>query len=207
MKVVNGHLTEEQIEKYAMGKLSPVCCEDLEEHLLICNSCQLALEETDIYLTHMKAASARAEEANEHRTMWSKFGGGLPHWVASPLPAFAGLACAAAIFLVLYVPHPAPQKPQELTLESLRGGQLELPLLQAKRPVQLKLDATGLAQSSSYAVNIVDESGHLVFESAASRSQDAVVVRSELGLSAGKFLVRILDSKQQLLREFAISVK
>ena len=203
MKVIDGHLTEVQIEKYAMGKLSAASCEELEEHLLICNSCQLSLEETDIFLTHIKAASARMEVTKEQPPMWAK----MPAWIARPLPAFAGLACAAAIVLVLLVPRPAQQTPQQLTLESFRGGQLELPLLQAKRAVQFSLDATGLPQSPSYVVNIVDESGKLVFESTASRSQDAVTIRSDSGLPAGKFLVRILDSKLQLLREYAVSVK
>ena len=206
MKVADGHLTEEQIEKYAMGKVAPACCEDLEEHLLVCKSCQLALEETDIFLTHIKAASARVEVKKEVPPMWAKIGG-LPHWMARPLPAFTGLACASAILLVLLIPRPAPPTTQQLTLESLRGGQLELPLLQANRAIQFSLDATGLPESPTYQVNIADISGHVVFESTATRSQDAVKIRSDSGLPAGKFLVRILDSKLQLLREYAVSVK
>ena len=158
------------------------------------------------YRDELKAASARVEVKKEVPPMWAKIGG-LPHWMARPLPAFTGLACASAILLVLLIPRPAPPTTQQLTLESLRGGQLELPLLQANRAIQFSLDATGLPESPTYQVNIADISGHVVFESTATRSQDAVKIRSDSGLPAGKFLVRILDSKLQLLREYAVSVK
>lgn len=205
--VAGAHLTEEQIEQYAMGKLSPNCCEDLEEHLLICESCQLSLEETDTYLVHMKAASARVLEAKEQPSVWDKIRGGLSQWMAKPLPVFAGLACAAAIAVVLIAPRPAPQSPQQVTLESLRGGQAEAPFVEAKRAIQFSLDATGLPESPSYTANIVDESGKLVHEAPATRSNETVAVRSAAGLPAGKFMIRILNSKLELLREYAISVK
>lgn len=205
--IAGAHLTEEQIEQYAMGKLSPNCCEDLEEHLLICESCQLSLEETDTYLTHMKVASARVLVAQEQPSIWDKIRGGLSQRMAKPLPVFAGLACAAAIAVVLIVPRPAPPSPQQVTLESLRGGKAEAPYVEAKRAIQFSLDATGLPEAPSYVANIVDESGKLVQEAPANRSADTVAVRSESGLPAGKFMIRILNPKRDLLREYAISVK
>ena len=210
MKVVSGHVPEEQIEQYAMGKLSLNCCDALEEHLLICESCQLSLEEIDTYLTHVKVASARMLVAQERPSRWDTIRGGVFQWMSKPLPAFAGLACVAVgVVFVLTLPRPAMQVPQKVTLESSRGGQLELPLVQAGRAIQFSLDATGLPESPSYLVNIVDESGKLVYETTAIRSQDQqnVVVRADSGLPVGKFLVRILDSKLQPLREYAVSIK
>ena len=208
MNVASGHVPAEQIELYAMGKLSLDCCDTIEEHILTCESCQLSLEEIDSYLTHVKVAAARILVAQERPSMWDTIRGGVFQWMSKPLPAFASLACVgAAVLFVLIVPRTATQPPQQVTLESLRGGQLELPLVHASRAIQFSLDATGLPESPSYQVNIVDEWGKLVFETTAIRSQENVAVRADSGLPAGKFLVRILDAKMQPLREYAVSIR
>ena len=41
-----------------MGALSEKDCKPLEEHLLICLTCQIRLEEMDEYIKVMKAATA-----------------------------------------------------------------------------------------------------------------------------------------------------
>ena len=55
------HLPEETLEEYCFDRLSATETAEVEEHLLVCSSCQLALEELDDYIRLMKAATASLE--------------------------------------------------------------------------------------------------------------------------------------------------
>ena len=52
------HISEDELEKYALGRLPNADCEPLDEHLLICPICQSSLEAMDEYVIVMKAATA-----------------------------------------------------------------------------------------------------------------------------------------------------
>ena len=51
------HLSEDVLELYTMDKLPDAVCASAEEHLLICEACQLRLQETDEYVRIAKAAA------------------------------------------------------------------------------------------------------------------------------------------------------
>ena len=53
-----GHVPEDSLETYAMGKLSSEECALIEEHLLICPTCQRDLEAVDDYIQVARAAIA-----------------------------------------------------------------------------------------------------------------------------------------------------
>jgi Putative zinc-finger len=50
------HYSEPMWEDYAMGRLSGEECERLEEHLLICSTCQDLLAEVDQFIRVTRAA-------------------------------------------------------------------------------------------------------------------------------------------------------
>ena len=53
-----GHPDEDVFEAYIFGRLSETSVSGLEEHLLICEQCQVTLVETDEYVRVMKAATS-----------------------------------------------------------------------------------------------------------------------------------------------------
>jgi len=53
-----GHVPEDSLEAYAMGRLSGEECVLIEEHLLICPTCQRDLEAVDDYIQVTRAAIA-----------------------------------------------------------------------------------------------------------------------------------------------------
>ena len=57
------HVPEESFEAYAMGELSPSDCAALEEHLLLCSTCQTQLEDLEEYIRLMRAALVSVEVA------------------------------------------------------------------------------------------------------------------------------------------------
>ena len=56
----NHHFSLECLEEYAMDMLSEEDCTFLEEHLLICSSCQDRLADADEYIRVAKAAALAA---------------------------------------------------------------------------------------------------------------------------------------------------
>jgi anti-sigma factor RsiW len=55
---LEGHVPEDSLEAYAMGRLSGEECVLIEEHLLICPTCQRDLEAVDDYIQVTRAAIA-----------------------------------------------------------------------------------------------------------------------------------------------------
>jgi anti-sigma factor RsiW len=56
------HVSEDDLERYAMRFLPAPESEQLEEHLLICAECRDRLEATDECVATMKAAAAKIRE-------------------------------------------------------------------------------------------------------------------------------------------------
>jgi anti-sigma factor RsiW len=57
---LEGHIAEEILEAYALGKLSDSECAPLEEDLLLCPTCQDRLLEIDEYVRVVQAATERS---------------------------------------------------------------------------------------------------------------------------------------------------
>jgi anti-sigma factor RsiW len=59
----NGHVEESALELYALGRLGDHQSEELEEHILLCGSCQRRLQDMDDFIRSFRAAAARFPEA------------------------------------------------------------------------------------------------------------------------------------------------
>ena len=63
------HLTEDVLEDYAMGKFSGPDCVSLEEHLLVCSSCQTGLEAAEEYIRSVRAAIRAEAQQRTRKTL------------------------------------------------------------------------------------------------------------------------------------------
>ena len=204
--VTKDHLTEEQIEQYAMGKLRGDECDQVEEHLLICASCQDALEKADTFLTHIRVAGKRL--ADKPDSVWTKIPY-LPAWAARPLPAMAAGLCSLAFVLFLIVPKTqvTPLEQQQITLESIRGSNSDSVAAKAGQSLSLLLDASGLSESATtFSVKIVNDAGKEVLSGTATAQNGKLSMNVSRGLPAGNYFVRVYDSSVKLLREFVLLV-
>lgn len=63
---IGAHLDEESAEQYSLGQLSARKVAEVEEHLLVCNSCREMVTSSDSYVAAMRAAAEklRAKEKN-----------------------------------------------------------------------------------------------------------------------------------------------
>ena len=195
MRETHGHVDAEDLEQYSMGTSSLKTKVFIEEHLLTCEDCQDRLRETDDYLLAMRTASeqlrrdARAPKGREWR---------IPAW-------FPVLAAACVILLVgatlRLVRSPGPVVGVSLTALRSNGTGSSAP---AGRELMLHPDLTGLAEVSSYRLEIVDQTGHTVRQATFARGQNGVTVP---GLNAGLYFVRVYLPAGELLREYGLEIR
>ena len=101
----NCHIDEEEIERYSMGAMPEGAIAPFEEHLLICESCQLRLAQSNVYVSAMRQASVRLRSGPlKRRLPWLRF----PAW-SLPWPAWRWRlwrpVCGSAVWIRARLTH------------------------------------------------------------------------------------------------------
>jgi hypothetical protein len=195
----NCHIDEEEIERYSMGAMPKGALAPFEEHLLICESCQHRVAQTDVYVSAMRQASARLHaETLRPRLPWLRF----PRLV----PALAGLAMViVAAGLWLGRLDVGEAHPFAVDLAATRGSAIEA-TAPAGRWLLLRLDLSNVPASPGYRMEMVDSSGNRVWQATvAARGSKASfkVPRTQPGV----YFVRLYRPPGELLREYGFEVQ
>ena len=195
----NYHVDDEELERYSMGAMPEAAIAPFEEHLLVCEPCQLRLAQTDAYVGAMRQASARLRTEPLKR--------GLP-WLRFPrlVPALAGMAVAiVAAGLWIGRPDMGEAHPFAVDLEATRGAAIEA-RAPAGRWLLLRLDLANLPASSSYRLEMVDRFGSRIYQAtvAAQGSRAGFMVP---GTQPGIYFVRLYRPPGELLREYGFEVQ
>jgi hypothetical protein len=196
MRDIHRHVDAEDLERYSMGTSPLEAAEVIEEHLLTCEGCQNRLRETDVYLRAMRtsAAQLRRDESTANGREWR---------ISTWFPVLVAVACG--ILLVVATPRfirpPGPLVAVSLT--ALRGGAAgnSAP---AGRNLMLQPDLTGLAEDSSYRLEIVDQTGRTVRQGKLTQAQKGIQVP---GLGSGLYFVRVYLPSGELLREYGLRIR
>lgn len=201
------HFSEEFIEAYAMGRAAESEAARFEEHLLICDACQVALSGVDDFLTAFRVAAVQyAQEENAPtKTKKNPFLEYFGTWsFASPL----GLAAAcAAICLAIWIPRQGSQAPigAEANLTAMRGAGEVTAHVPSGKGLALNLDALDLAASVTHRIDLVNSAGHLVWQGHAAPQNGRIRVEVKKKLGTGLFWVRVYEDNRQV-REFGLRV-
>lgn len=189
----NRHMEDEEVERYSMNEMTEEESVPFEEHLLTCAACRTRVEEADAYVSAMAGAARQIRSAAIRDPMPRQW------WMARPLWA---ATVAAAGIVILASTTDLIQKPEPLavSLQAVRGTSPGAKV-QANHPLLLTPDLTGIAQSNSYSLEIVNENGEQVFR--AVMSQPPVKAPK---LAAGIYFVRISSDTGGLLREYGLKV-
>jgi hypothetical protein len=187
------HPPEDAFEDYAFDRLSREDTREFEEHLLVCETCQHTLAETDDYVRLMKSATAAyvAEQPVPQKSIrW--WGHGL-RWNAAG--AFLILLTCLTAVLSLRTPH---ESPQPVVLEAYRtGGIAAAARCTAGKPLELKINLTDVQPAAGYRVEVVDARGHRVWFG-------GTPARMTKGLAPGNYWVRLSTDTGVPLREFGL---
>jgi hypothetical protein len=197
----NCHIDEAEIERYSMGAMPEGAIAPFEEHLLVCQHCQLRLAQTDVYVSAMRRASARLRtEPLKRGFPW--LGLGLPRLV----PALAGLAVAiVAAGLWLNRPDLGEAHPFAVALAATRGAAVEA-TAPAGRWLLLKLDLANLPASPGYRLEMVDRLGNRLWQAtvpALGSTADFKVPKTQPGV----YFVRVYGPSGDLLREYGFKTE
>lgn len=199
------HPSAEVVEQFALGRLEGLGLDEFEEHLLSCEQCQDELAETDEFVAAMKQALDKLQKEKvvgaEPKRSWgaSSWLG----WVGKPV--WAGVLAAVALAVVMWLPQPAADGDGiEVTLRAMRGPSTETPLAPAGKPFRLHADTAGLPDSPLYRLEVVSNSGTVVWRGELPHPGGETRAAMPLRLAAGNYWVRISDAAGVLLREYAL---
>ncbi len=190
----NGHLHEDVFEEYIFGRLSEDDVVSFEKHLLICEECQAALDNSAQYVQLMKAATAACVRDSSVIC---------PPRFRLPNHSLRRNAAAAAVLLLmslsaLFSWRTTGGDPKPVVLESYRAGSPStMPQAPAGQPLDLKIDLRDLPTASGYRVEVVDSSGRRVWFG-------GTPARLTKGLAPGTYWIRLFTESGELLREFGL---
>ena len=193
------HMSDEQIENYSLGRVSEEECEQFEEHLLICESCQMRVTETDEYVAAMAGAGRDLRRQPQRQKWQSLF---QARW--TPMFAAAAMVLVLAALGVRLADRGTAPAAVSVNLQATRGVGIASKV-PAGRPIQLGLDLAGLQQRAAYRVSVVDRFGREqwtgVVEAHAAQGRTGIPA-----MTPGVYFVRVYDGGATLLREYGLEV-
>lgn len=214
--LVDEHISDEALERYAMGRLQEPEAAELEEHILCCAACQEALEQTDEFIMAFRTAARRIQTEESAAPARSSLSWRAVKWLRTVkqlwpgthtgmfLPAAAALAVAVTIIM-------APESMREPGLETVRlestRGAAGIATVAAGNRLHLTLDSRGLPELSSYKLELVDSAGRAVWTGSAKASGNGLSVTTDEAVQRGQLWLRVYGPGGELLREFGILAK
>ena len=196
----NSHVSDDNLELYALNRLEENDVPALEEHLMICHECQDRLDDTDQYIRAMKVATGALRQ--QRPGLLARF----VEWIRFvPQPALAfGFAAVIALLFIVRLPQASVET---IDLSAMRDVASQAHVRSNTIP-QLRLSAEGLAVSESYSVEVVNEGGSRVWEGSSSAKDQKIVVSLSSKLNVGTYWVRVYKdaTRRQLLREYGLTV-
>jgi hypothetical protein len=198
------HPSDEALEQYATHSLPEPALAEIEEHLLVCSQCQERLEEIDAYVSAMRSAAKRLDQEDESRKRyWARISRVLTFRRFGWAMAVTALVLGA-VALRIATRQDRTAAPFALLLETSRGSEMQH--APAGRRLELSLDTQGLPSFSRYAVEIIDESKQLQYESQVTAEKSVVRASLPAGLRRGTYFVRLYSPLRELLREYGLQI-
>ena len=200
------HPTEEILEDYALDRLPEALAAHVEEHLLICPSCQESVLETDEFTAAMKGLASHPAPVLSQVLAAGRNGlRALPRVPGAPV-LVPVLAMFVLAFLMVSKAPQAPSKPVAVSLSSLRGSDA-LSTAPAGKSLALSMEAPDLVSGREYRIEVVDAGGRTFWGGSASPSAGKLVATVAKPLTRGVYWVRLFGKNSELLREFGLSAK
>jgi hypothetical protein len=185
--------TDLQLEAYALGQLSDSEEQVVEEHLLICNTCRIAIDENLIFGLGMRESLAQVTPARD--------------WLAWFRPVFAPRFAMAGTFASLVAivglclvtaDHTRYESVAALRLAAVRSA---MSSVRPARELNLTFDSFPTS-SKPLRLEVVDENGGEIWSGAASSCKIAIHNR----FRAGSYFVRLYTSNGDLMHEYGFTV-
>jgi hypothetical protein len=214
MPTENGlHACDDELERYVLRGLDEPEVAKVEEHLLVCSTCQARLEETKSFIVAMRTAARKLRA--EPPSAWEELRSRFSRLVAMPTPVWATAAAAALVVGVLalapsLLTHPSATPAFAVALEAARGVEgLAESRVPANSPLLLSIDLSEFPARDSYKVEVVDALGRPEMDLTLAPANGRLVANIGRALGAGRYWVRLYTSSEphSLLREYAVKAE
>lgn len=208
--VFQEHPDENIWEEYAFGRLHNAAEARLEEHLLVCPTCQSTLTRTDEFICLMKHSIRPAERP--------------PHAVPQPsrvvpFPASitarrggvtmaTALAAAGLAATIWMGPHQAHGPRVAVYLHSLRGAaDTQFDHAPAGHRLDLTIRTSDVPPSSGYKLEVVDAGGKRLWSGAVNVKDSLLSAHIDQALGAGLYWVRLYSQASEELAEYGLRLE
>ena len=187
------HQSDDTLELYALGRLADSEAEQLEEHLLLCESCRNRTDEIGNFAHAMRAAPAKREQRE---------------WFAWLQPRFAMVGAFAAVVLAVGIywmrANPPLASVASLQLTAMRG---EMQTVGTARELDLVL-SDAPAEGEPFRMDLVDANGANVWTGIPEIVNGGLVgTKVKTRLAPGTYFARLFSASGQLLHEYGFQVK
>ena len=186
------HPSEDVLEEYAFGRLSGDRLSTVEEHLLVCETCQTALEHTDQFIGLVKTAAARHSRPRRRGVLaefWRSLGAGMPARTAVWVSVL-GSACLIGVVLSPKSPAPLPAPAPLVSYRGAasRGGEAAAEnTAPALRPLDFSIRAEDVPAEPEYRLEVATASGETVWTGSAKLLERELTARMTRGLKGGLY--------------------
>lgn len=192
---IGPHVADDVLEMYLMKNLPEDDIASVEEHLLVCSTCQDQVEETETFIHAAKVALLDRGRKPAGRALHVR------RWMGAPVFAAVLVAIAAGLLIPWQQP-PAGPPLLEAHLFAMRGAPVAH--LRARGGLILNLDATELP-AGEYTAHVVDSGGRDVW-TCAGVSGNPLRVTVSRPLPPGQYWVRVLQGGE-LKREYGLKLE
>jgi hypothetical protein len=203
----HSHPTETVWEEYSFGRLSNQEVAALEEHLLICETCQTSLEELTEYIRLMKAGTANLATTPPERLArsWRQF----RRSAAQPLNRVVWITGLAVVGVAAWLPHVPirPAAPSVVNLASFRGVDAAIARAPARKPLNLYINAGDVPAVPEYRMVVVTASGEQVWAGTAKAGGGMLSIQLPQGLKPGPYWVRLYSRESKILGEYGLQLE
>jgi hypothetical protein len=208
METRTKHVGEERLEAYATNSLAEDEVAVVEEHLLICSTCQDRLDAVEHYLRAMEGAAKRIR-AEESRALVPGVWERVLTWVRRPIAAgglaVAGVTVAGLILLIRPHLREQPGAPVDIELQAVRGATFQT--AQAGHALHLHLDGRGVPEMRPFQIEIVDEEGAKIWRGSGTASDSVILANVDQSFKPGTYFVRLLKEGSDPIREYQLLVQ
>ena len=208
------HPTEDLLEEYGFRRVREPALARLEEHLLVCATCQSRLEELDEYAALMKSALAGFEQSHkahaaDPRSWLTQF---TRHWFTLPgLPQAGAILAGVLLLAVAGAAISWRAKPvletATVQLIAFRGGESGFSSAPSGRPLDLTVDGASLPAAPGYTLELVSQTGRTIWTGEARFAGAKLSAHVGSGPGPGVYWVRLYSSQKVLLREYGMRLQ
>jgi hypothetical protein len=191
------HISEDNIDLYAIGALEGEALAEVEEHLLTCPECQARLLEMDEFIEVFRVAAVQPGARSVARS-WSLWQRRTLVWAT----ATAGVVLVAVLAAPKETGINVP--PVIVELQSLRGPEVSA-RVPVGRSALLRFDVLPQTAPGNYEIEVVDAGGFPVLTTNA-EVRDGKLTATIAKLTGGSYWVRVYTPRpvRDLVAEYGL---